>query len=135
MIRRPIVIDGILKEAGPGGFGGRTDGGDGQRIAILAGGEEERIAGGSLGKEKEKEKTPVRSGGAARGRCEAQASAPTLGGIRYRAPNLYRALPVQTACLRSVQLHICSWLIYLSKALRSSELHCRSELKGQRLAR
>ncbi|MCJ8732262.1 hypothetical protein PDJAM_G00209360 [Pangasius djambal] len=60
MIRRPIVIDGILKGACPGGFGGRADGGDGQRIAILAGGGEERIARGSLGKEQEKKNTPAR---------------------------------------------------------------------------
>lgn len=48
MIGRPIVIEGILKEEGPGGFGGGTDGGDGQRIAILAGGVEEGITRGSL---------------------------------------------------------------------------------------
>lgn len=50
MIRRPIEIDGILKEAGPGGFGGGTDGGDGQRIAILAGGVEEGITRRNLKK-------------------------------------------------------------------------------------
>lgn len=43
MIRQPIVIDGILKRAGPGGFCGETDGGDRQRIAILAGEVEEGI--------------------------------------------------------------------------------------------
>lgn len=52
MIIRPIVIDGILKGAGPGGFGSGTDGGDGQRIAILAGGVEEGITRGSLKKKK-----------------------------------------------------------------------------------
>lgn len=45
MIRRPIVIGGILKEEDPGGFSGGTDGGDGQRIAILAGVVEEGTRG------------------------------------------------------------------------------------------
>lgn len=48
MIMRPIVIDGILKGVGSGGFSGGTDGSDGQRIAILAGVVEEGITRGSL---------------------------------------------------------------------------------------
>lgn len=51
MISRPIGIDGILKEAVLAGFGGGTDGGDGQRIAILAGGAEEGITSGGLNKD------------------------------------------------------------------------------------